>query len=424
VVIDHGTWAGPVLEAIQPDVYVKGKEYETNRDARFAKERQLVESFGGKVIFSSGDVVFSSTFVIGKFREQWQMEQARLSTYCKRHHITRQSIDEVLRLAANKKVLVLGDAVLDRYVHCEGLGVAAESPMLSVMPLKEEFFVGASGLIARQLASLGVSTTLLAAYGESADAAHFTTRLRDGGVEVLRASVDARPVYQKSRYLIDGRKVFKVDEGRRSPISTRGAKEFLALLDERLPEFDAVVATDFGYGTFTAEICEGITNAVKRTGKSLYVDVSHRGHASLSTLHHAKLATPTEQELRFAFGDLESGLSSLASRYLELTKAEALMVTLGKRGVVFFGSQVDSMGRLPTEYLPSMASHVVDEVGAGDVLLAGVVTAGLTGAPLAMGAWLGSALAANQVARLGNDPVVLGDLLEWSSTRPELAEDP
>ncbi len=422
VVIDHNTWAGPILEAVRPDVYVKGKEYETNRDSRFAKESAFVESYGGKVIFSSGDVVYSSSYLINQFRDEWQLEANRLAAFTRRHQVTRSGLEQGVRGLSGKRVLVIGDAIVDRYVSCESLGVASESPILSVTPLESASYVGAAALIARQLAALGGQAALLTSYGQSKESEIFEKRLRDSGVELLRGTrTDERAIFVKTRYLIDEKKVFKVDEGRPTPLSSRGGKELLAMVAERLPEFDAVVATDFGYGLFTGEVVDGLSQQVHEAKKPFYVDVSYRGRSNLNRFKSPRLATPTEQELRFALGDAETGLSNLAARYIQATGAQRLVLTLGKRGVVFFDGQFDASGRLPTDYLPTLATSVIDEVGAGDVLLAGCVAADVVGAGFAHGLYLGSSLAALHLARMGNEPVGLTDLLGFWRSRPELA---
>jgi len=61
VYLDYESWAGPILKYLKPDIYVKGKEYENIFTGRFGEERKIVESYGGKVYFGSGDVVFSSS---------------------------------------------------------------------------------------------------------------------------------------------------------------------------------------------------------------------------------------------------------------------------------------------------------------------------------------------------------------------------
>ena len=98
------------------------------------------------------------------------------------------------------------------------------------------------------------------------------------------------------------------------------------------------------------------------------------------------------------------------------------MLTLGKKGALHFYPQDAPGVPLRTEYLPSLAGdHVRDTVGAGDVMLSGIVTAELAGASRALGLYLGSVLAALHVNNLGNVPVSLLDLQAVLQERPELA---
>ncbi|MBI2374934.1 MAG: adenylyltransferase/cytidyltransferase family protein [Deltaproteobacteria bacterium] len=409
VCLDNHDWAGPVLEALEPDVYVKGKEYETNSDPRFARERELVTDYGGKVIFSSGDVVYSSTYIVNQFRHRFNLERQKVNFYRRQHQIDMEGLSLVLRRMAGQKVLVLGDAILDRYVHCEALGIAAESPILSVAPIREETYVGAAGLIARQLAALGAEATLLTVMGDDDPGRIFRTQLDAGHVTLLEGRVDRRPTFVKMRYLVDEKKVFKVDHGRYTPLSTAATTELLAIVDRELARFDGLVITDFGYGLFGPGFVAELPKICERHGRPYYVDVSQTGQANILKFERARLATPTEPELRLAFGDYESGLSSLATRYYAHTHAERLVLTLGRRGVLVFGPP-EGKPRLKTDYLPALSQHAEDAVGAGDVMLSCLALADMAGAPISIGAYLGSAASALHVQRLGNAPVELGDL--------------
>ena len=114
VCLDANHWAGPVLGALEPDVYVKGKEYAESGDPRFARERELVEERGGKVIFSSGEVVYSSTFILSQFRDRFRLEEERVQSFVRQHGIGAAQLDGALHRFLGKKVLVVGDPILDR----------------------------------------------------------------------------------------------------------------------------------------------------------------------------------------------------------------------------------------------------------------------------------------------------------------------
>lgn len=424
VCLDENTWAGPVLEALQPDVYIKGKEYESNADPRFVKERELVESYGGSVIFSSGEVVYSSTFILSQFRHRFQLEAEKVRFFCRRHDIDRAAVEDLLSEVAKRRILVIGDPVLDRYVHCDSLGVASDSPVLDVTPIREDWYLGAAAAIAAQTASLGAETHFLTLFDPSPEAERLEELFERLAVHpLLPEKSEERPLYIKTRYLVEESKVFKVNSGRYAPLSTQTVRRIAALLEDHGGEFDGWVLSDFGYGLFVGELLEAVEAIARRHNVPYFFDVSRTGAGNLLKLPRAALATPTEEELRFAFGDRESGLSNLAARYYRETGAGGLVITLGKRGAVLFDPPHAGESRLGSDYLPTLADHAVDPVGAGDGFIAAASLARLSGASLAHATYLGSAVAALHIQRLGNEPVDPRDLAEWLDHRPELVRE-
>lgn len=424
VCVDHNTWAGPILQAVKPDIYVKGKEYERKGDPRFAQEKAFVESYGGKVIFSSGDVVYSSTNILRRFRGAFGLEHDKVRAYCKRYGIDRAAMATLLKKVRECRLLVMGDPILDFYVHCETLGVASESTILSVTPLAEETFVGGGGLIALQAAALGAKATYLTAIGHDPNLERYHGLLSQAGVKLHVVELDERPVFTKTRYLVDAHKLLKVDRGRPSPLSTVASRALADAVAKVVKDVDGFIVTDFGYGLFSADVVDTVARVAKERAIPYFVDVSQTGSANVLKFIGPRFATPTEQELRFAFGDKESGLSHLASRYLQETAAHRLVITLGKRGVLMFGPTAESVdGRLPVEYLPALTGGIAaDPVGAGDTLLSGLALCELAGAPPAHGAYLASAMATLHIESLGNGPVGLEELDTFLDGRDELRQ--
>ncbi len=420
VCLDEHAWAGPILAEIRPDVYVKGKEYETSADPRFLEERELVEAYGGKVIFSSGEVVYSSTFILNQFRHRFHLEAEKVASFCRRHALDQASVAEMLDGLQGLRVLVIGDPVLDCYVHCDSLGLAAESPVLDVTPIREEWYLGAGGLIAGQAVALGGKASFLSVVGEGAEKERFREALDRCGVEPLLLN-EERPVYVKTRYLVEESKVFKVNAGRYAPLSTEAFGRLAGELDRLGAEFDVWIVSDFGFGLFGQQLIETIAERSQNLGVPYAFDVSHQGAGTLLKFPHPDLVTPTEEELRFAFGDRESGLSHLASLYYRRTGARSMIVTLGKRGVVLFDPPEPGQSRLMSDYLPALELRPVDPVGAGDVFLTAAAMACRAGGEVAAAAYLGSAVAALHLQRLGNEPVDRMDLERWLAGRPELS---
>lgn len=421
VCLDHCTWAGPALEALTPDIYVKGKEYEEKNDTRFARERHLVEKSGGRVIFSSGDVVFSSTQIVESLHEGFPLELPKIEAFCRRSCIDRGLVEKALKSLSTVSLAVVGDAIMDKYVHCETTGLAAEAPVLNVTPTGTKSYVGGVGLIALQAAALGAQVRFITAASEGPGVEQLQSAFDQAGVEFVVIEAERRPVGEKTRYLIEERKVLKVDCSRPGSLSTASQRKLTEEIQSAFNECGGVVASDFGFGTFSGGTVAALADYSAEMSKPLFVDVSQGGDASILKFHGARLATPTEDELRFAFGDRGSGLSNLAARYYAATDVERLLVTMGRRGVVLFGGAKEAReGRLTTEYLPSLATRVIDSVGAGDVFLAALSVCDIAKIALPVAAYLASAVSAAHLRKLGNAPVSLARLDCLLDSRSEL----
>jgi len=421
VALSEDEWAGPVLEALQPDIYVKGREYESKDDPRFANEKKIVESYGGRVVLGSGDVIFSSTEIGRRKRNTLDMEQQKIQRFCRSNEITAARLKNAISRFSDLRILVLGDAIIDHYAHCEGARVASESPIISVKPVSEEWFVGGAGLIARQAAALGAKATFVTCCAEDEGLARIKTTLERFGAEVHNLAVPGRGTYTKTRFLVGGRKVFKVDRGNPAPIPIETTTELIGSLGELLTSHDGLVVTDFGYGLFGSTLSEAISELATAAGKPYFADVSTNGQANILKFRRPQLATPTEDELRFAMADAESGISNLASRYYATSDAQGLIVTMGRRGSLGFEPPTKRGLRLRTNYLPALEVNEVDAVGAGDVFLTGASLAQLAGEPMPVAMYVGSALASISAGVLGNEGAPLPDVYDFFEQRVELA---
>jgi len=424
VYINPDPTACKLLNDVRPDIYVKGHEYEHSADAGFLAERRVVEGFGGRVLFSSGDVVFSSSRLLESLDRDSTLETERLNLLCRRHGIDRTAVDELLGRFAGLNVLVVGDMIIDRYVLCDATELASESPMMSLSRLEEHVYVGGAGIVARHAAGLGAQTYLLSTAAHDGQSSLARTTLEQERVECHLMSCRPR-LPEKTRYLVETSKLFRVEDAEIHPLDSVSQRQAVFWAQGIADRLDAVIFCDFGYGSITRSLLEDLRKVLDTSRLVIAADASGpRG--LLLDFQDATVLCPTERELRTALHDFQSGLSNVAWNAMNRTRARHMLVTLGKKGVVAFDRQSQDasdprwQGRLRSEYLPSLADHVVDPRGCGDALLAAAALTMAAGGNLMQAAYIGSAAAAIEGARLGNVPLDADSLRRWLRGRIEM----
>jgi rfaE bifunctional protein nucleotidyltransferase chain/domain len=413
-VVDQPT-ALEVLTELRPDVYIKGREYESNSDPRFRAEREAVERGGGRVVFSSGDVVFSSTALIRSLEQAVDPSHTRLAQLLGEDELSAESLGAVVEGFRGRRVTVVGEVILDTYVICDRPDVAGESPVLTLRPLETRRYDGGAAVIARHAAAMGASATLVTALPPSDEADELIGRLRSEGVEVLWLPVAGMMIPEKQRFVVGAQKVMKVDLVRPAVLDA-GQREALVGLVAAAKRPSAGIVADFGLGMLSRPTIEGSIRELHKAGAFVSGDVSGR-RADLLGMRGADLVTPSESELREATHRYDEALPAVASWLMREAGVRRSIVTMGAEGAVGFeplgGRPVpgDAFATsLKAEHVPSLAPAAIDPLGCGDALLTAATLALSGGASMRAAVFLGSVAAATQARRFGNHPVSASDL--------------
>lgn len=416
--IDQHATAGDLLERVRPDVYVKGREYETNADPRFAAERRTVERHGGRVVFSSGEVVFSSTALIAALERSADPYHARLTQLLGRPELDGPVLNSLLGSFRGRRVAVVGETISDVYVLCDQPEVAAESPVMTLRPLERRQYDGGAAIIARHLAALGAAPVLVTGLPDSPAAEGVRRRLAAEGVEVRSVLTDV-PLAEKQRFLVGPQKVMKVNALEPIVLDARRQDELVAMAGEAADGCDAAVVADFGNGLLSEATTARLAAALRPRVRVLTGDVSGR-RAGLLHLKDFDLLCPSETEARDALRLYDEGLPSVAYALLARTGARRAVLTLGGDGLIAFEPSEgfaapataggELLSRVRSEHIPALSGHPVDPLGCGDALLAAATLALASGAGLVPAAFLGSIAAATEAQRLGNVPISAADI--------------
>lgn len=394
------------IQELQPEIVVKGKEFE----AKFNPELDVVQKYGGKVIFCSGESTFSSLDLIRK-----EITEINYSTinkpkdYLKRHGLTFEKLNNSLDDFSGINVCVIGDSIVDEYASCDPVGMSQEDPTLVVTPVATERFVGGAAIVASHAKSLGASTHFISVTGDDEFGCYIKERLEDIGVVCHFEIDDSRPTTNKRRYRASGKTLLRVNNFRQHQISVGIQKNIIEYLKDNISDFRLLIFSDFNYGILPQNLVDEIVSLCEENDVNMVADSQCSSQVGdISRYRRSMLQTPTEREARLATRDFESGLVVTAEVLRKKTKAKNIVVTLGAEGLLIHAGTDD--GQYETDQLPAFNTSPKDPAGAGDVLLVCTSIMMAQGKSIWESVYIGSLAAACQVGRIGNIPLTTYEL--------------
>jgi len=393
------------LRNLRPDVVVKGREYQSVKNA----ELEILKDWGGELVFSSGESTYSGAeFLTNGLPAPEPPNFTRPADFARRHDCDYDRLLAITRHFASLKVVVIGDTIVDEYVTCEALGMSREDPTLVISPRHTDRFLGGAGIVAAHSAALGAATRFFSVTGNDPISGYVYEQLNKVGVETYLINDDSRPTTLKKRYRCEGKTLLRVSDLRQHEASAAIQDRMLAELEPAIAEADVLIFSDFSYGCLPQNFVEICSAWAKQRQCVIAADSQSSSQlGDISRYHEMDLVTPTEHELRVALRDQVSGLSTLGKTLLERSKGHGALVTLGASGVLVVtrDHSADEADRVP-----ALNRSPVDVSGAGDSLLVVATLALAAGGNIYEAALLGSFAAAIQTSRLGNTPIQVQEL--------------
>jgi cytidyltransferase-like protein len=406
VVIDKNPTPLENIRLIEPDYFAKGFEYtSTGMPAKTAEEADVIRAYGGEIIFTPGDIVYSSSNLIDLAPPAIKLE--KLQILMERNGITFDKLRRTLDAMEGHRVHVVGDTIVDSYTHCAMVGGNTKTPTMSVLFERKIDYVGGAGIVAKHLAAAGGRVTFSTVLGEDSYRDFVIDDLRGADIEVNAVIDRSRPTVNKNAIVVGGYRLLKVDTLDNRSISDQILEDITRSVREVLT--DAVVFSDFRHGLFNRrtipQLVQALPDGCFRVADS---QVASRW-GNITDFRGFDLITPNEREARFALGDQDSGIRPLASNLYDAARCRLLILKLGERGVLACCS-ADHESLDSFFVIDSFVDRLVDAVGAGDALLAYATLAMLAVGDAGIATILGSMAAAVECECDGNIPVTADDL--------------
>lgn len=390
------------IKTHKPSIVVKGKEFESEVN----EELEILKSYGGKLIFSSGAIGFASQNIILNEYETSFLDIKHDKDFIKRHSIDFKRLEELVESFKRLKVFVVGDTIVDEYITCDAIGMSQEDPTIVVTPIASRVFLGGAAIVAAHAKSLGADVVYASVLGDDEKFVFVKDRLGSLGIETLLLKDNTRPTTLKQRFRSQNKTLLRVNHLKAHQISKDIEDEILSKLDSG---FDLIIFSDFSYGVLSKRVIDKITLFAKEN--SIYMVADSQSSSQVGDIAKFKdmtLVTPTEREIRLSLNDFESGLVVLSKKLHKKSSSKYIFTTLGGEGVMIYNSNQDE---LLTDNIKALNTNAKDISGAGDSLLTCSSMALVVGANIWESGYLGSIAAAIQVSRVGNEPIKKDDIL-------------
>jgi rfaE bifunctional protein kinase chain/domain len=307
---------------------------------------------------------------------------------------------------SGRRVAVLGDLMLDRYLWGQVERISPEAPVPVVEIEKETCTLGGAGNVAANLRALGAEPVLIAAVGEDADGQQLCRVLAERGVDPRSVLRDrSRPTTVKTRIVAHSQQVVRADRESRADLGGEPLARLLDSIADELPGCEALVVSDYGKGVIHPRTLEQALGLARRRGVPVCVDPKEK-HIDL--YRRVSILTPNQHEAGYVQGRRvvdEPSLLEVGWGLQKRLEADAVLVTRGAQGMSLF----ERGGRVT--HLPTVAREVYDVTGAGDTVVSVVALGLAAGADFPSACYLSNHAAGIVVREVGTSSCTREQLL-------------
>jgi D-beta-D-heptose 7-phosphate kinase/D-beta-D-heptose 1-phosphate adenosyltransferase len=321
-------------------------------------------------------------------------------------------IEALIAGFAGRRILVIGDLMLDEYIWGKVSRISPEAPVPVVNVTGESYYPGGAANVVRNVREFTRGVSVMGLAGTDSPGRRLVELLENSGVDTSGVQQDpACSTTVKTRIIARNQQVVRVDREFKAPLTAEQAERAAEYLERTIDGLDAIIVADYGKGFLTQPLADHICRTARMHRKILTVDP--HPHTSLSW-QGATAVKPNRTEAFMAAGLppsdpvspvlADQALLDAGRRLLALWKCESLLITLGEQGMLLLQADV------PPYHTPTHAQDVFDVSGAGDTAIA-VFTLGLSvGALPFEAAELANRASGIVVGKLGTATVTVGEL--------------
>lgn len=318
--------------------------------------------------------------------------------------LTRRELTDRIRSFEGRRVLVIGDVILDRYLWGSATRVSPEAPVLVVDIEREETRLGGAANVAHNVRALGAHPILVGAVGEDAAGSELGRLLEARGVDPSGlVPAPSRRTTLKTRIIAHHQQVLRADEETREPLPSSARDRLWERVEREIASAEAVLISDYGKGVASPDLLDRLLPALERREVPSAVDPREE---HFFRYRGVSVITPNAAEASEAWGRRfrsETDLIEAGFGLREKLGAGSVLITRGADGMSLFTARGHT-------HFPTRARRVYDVTGAGDTVVATIAAALAARASLPEACVLANHAAGLVVAQLGTAAATAAEL--------------
>ncbi len=318
---------------------------------------------------------------------------------------TQQRIDELLSNARTKRIAIVGDVMIDRYVWGNVNRISPEAPVPVVEVESESSRLGGAANVANNITSFGAKAFLVGVVGNDLSGKEFRTTLEQQNASSEGIISDpSRLTTVKTRVIAHQQHIVRIDSEEKKDVDGSIQQKIFSVLEKNINSIDGIIIEDYNKGVVVKDLIRAIIDLARRTNTVITIDPKFNNFFEYKNVTVFK---PNKKETEEALGkkiQTEDDILSAGTMLLEKLQAENILLTRGEKGMSLF----EKNGTIT--HIPTNARHVADVSGAGDTVIATLTIMLAAGASIREAATLANyagGIVCGEVGIIPIDPAVL-----------------
>jgi len=316
----------------------------------------------------------------------------------------KEKLLKIIEQFKNKKILVIGDVMLDKYIWGEVSRISPEAPVQVVNVLKESYAPGGAANVANNIAALNGKSYIVGIVGDDEANKILLSELQKRNINVDGIFKDNNnPTIQKVRVIGRSQQLLRFDYEKKGYVDSNVESNILSFIEENIRSFDAIAISDYAKGVITKNLMKKLKEICKKNNKKIIVDPKPK-HKDF--YKNVTLVTPNHTEAHEILNieiESEDEVSVIGKKLIEVFNCPILM-TRGEKGMSLF----ELNGEITN--IPTKAKEVYDVTGAGDTSVATIALSLASGASLKEAAVIANHAAGITVGKVGTSTVSIDEL--------------